>query len=257
MKSYEMVESLSTKTGVSLELAKEALEKSNWDILDAAVYLERLQAGVSDNPNSNSSTQQQPAQNGAYYVSGRLTEVNGSFATPGPGTEPTTFNRPYGYDSNYTPPYKNFPNQGANYSSEYENQSIGQAVGVLAGFLEKIINAIFSNYVIVTRKDKEIFRLHLIPTLILCIAFGALSIPVIILSLAFECKYSLGQKKTDKTFTDVIDNTVNSVWQTAQQAKDTIVTETKVAAQNYENTRKEFVEDYRKGRASVNLKKDI
>jgi len=41
MTHYEMVELLRTKASVSYEEAKEALEKTNWDLLDAMVLLER------------------------------------------------------------------------------------------------------------------------------------------------------------------------------------------------------------------------
>jgi len=41
MDRFELVEKLVKSTGVSFEEAKIALESSNWDILDAAVWLER------------------------------------------------------------------------------------------------------------------------------------------------------------------------------------------------------------------------
>ena len=41
MTNYEMVEKLSEKMGVSLEEAKTALEASDWDMLDAALLLEK------------------------------------------------------------------------------------------------------------------------------------------------------------------------------------------------------------------------
>lgn len=42
MEQFEKVEKLREKANVSYEEAKEALEASNWDILDAIVYLEKL-----------------------------------------------------------------------------------------------------------------------------------------------------------------------------------------------------------------------
>ena len=41
MDKFKLVERLREKTGISYEEAKEVLEKNNWDILDAIVYLER------------------------------------------------------------------------------------------------------------------------------------------------------------------------------------------------------------------------
>ena len=41
MEHFELVEKLVNTFGVSYEKAKEALEASNWDAIDAAIYLER------------------------------------------------------------------------------------------------------------------------------------------------------------------------------------------------------------------------
>lgn len=40
MDSYKLIDKLQSKTNISYEEAKNALEKTNWDILDAIVYLE-------------------------------------------------------------------------------------------------------------------------------------------------------------------------------------------------------------------------
>ena len=42
MEKVEMVEKLRSKTNISYEEAKDTLENTNWDILDAVVYLERI-----------------------------------------------------------------------------------------------------------------------------------------------------------------------------------------------------------------------
>lgn len=42
MENFEKVEKLKEKAGVTYEEAKNALEASNWDILDAMIYLEKL-----------------------------------------------------------------------------------------------------------------------------------------------------------------------------------------------------------------------
>ena len=52
MEQFEKVEKLSQKANVSYEEAKEALEKNNWDMLDAIVYLEQL--GKAEAPNNSS-----------------------------------------------------------------------------------------------------------------------------------------------------------------------------------------------------------
>ena len=45
MEHFELVEKLVNTFGVSYEKAKEALEASNWDAIDAAIYLEREKKG--------------------------------------------------------------------------------------------------------------------------------------------------------------------------------------------------------------------
>ena len=45
MDQFELVEKLVNTFGVSYEKAKEALEASNWDAIDAAIYLEKEQNG--------------------------------------------------------------------------------------------------------------------------------------------------------------------------------------------------------------------
>ena len=42
MEDYKLVEKLKNEANISYEEAKSALEKSNWDILDAFVYLEEM-----------------------------------------------------------------------------------------------------------------------------------------------------------------------------------------------------------------------
>lgn len=43
MESYKLVEKLKNETNISYEEAKIALEKSGWDILDAFLYLEKME----------------------------------------------------------------------------------------------------------------------------------------------------------------------------------------------------------------------
>ena len=45
MTNYEMTEKLSEKMGVTMEEAKEALEACDWDMLDAALMLEKAHGG--------------------------------------------------------------------------------------------------------------------------------------------------------------------------------------------------------------------
>ena len=97
MKSYEMVETLSEKAHVSLEQAKDALEKSNWDMLDAAIYLERTKGSM------NAPTY--PQGPGYQYVSSQQNSFGGQFRQP-----PFPPNPPYPPQPGFKqPPRGNFP----------------------------------------------------------------------------------------------------------------------------------------------------
>lgn len=60
MDHFEMVEKLRQKAQVSYEDAKEALEASGWDLLDALVYLER-HGKLQNEEKASYSTRQEPA----------------------------------------------------------------------------------------------------------------------------------------------------------------------------------------------------
>lgn len=265
MKSYEMVETLSNKAHVSLEQAKEALENSNWDILDAAIYIERHKAEF------NAQRPQGAAPNPAYYVSGQQREVGGGYATPGfnrqgPFDPRTDFNRPHGINSpnasTYVPPYKNFPNGGSPYSGkapnagqpQYEQQPVGEFVGKLAGMLENLVNHIFKASFIVKRRGETIFTVPVLIFILALIAFFWVVVPVLVFGIAFECKYSLGIKSNDaRTVGEVIDRTVNSALYTADKAKNTIMHETENLRAAYAQSKREFDADFQKGRDSVKI----
>ncbi len=276
MKSYEMVETLSNKAHVSLEQAKEALEKSNWDILDAAIYLER---------NKPAADQQQAApQNSAYYVSGQQREVNGSFASPGfgrpgPFDPRTDFNKPHGAFApppppppGYVPPYKDFPRRPVTLDKDQpqggyvppyknfpdrpplENEPVGEFVGKLAALLEGIVNHIFGVSFLVNRHGAVIFSLPLLVFLIVMFGFWWLAVPVLVLGIAFDCKYSLGVKpKGSQSISDIVDQTVNTALSAADKAKTSIMNETQNVKAAYEQSKKEFQEDFKRGKDSVSI----
>ena len=285
MKSYEMVETLSQKAHVSLEQAKEALENSNWDILDAAIYIERRKTSAGAPPT-------QPPAQGAYFVSGRMPDYQGSYATPGfnrPGAfDPRTdFNKPYGGGYPPVPPYKNFPRQESvappppykdfprqappappyggfagqnppppqygNYPPKTEIP-IGEAVGRAAGVLEKIVNGIFNFSFVVTRHGNVVMSIPALIFFIALLMFLPFMIPCLVLGLAFDCRYSFGvyTPDTGRTIEDVVEQAVKTAVASADKAKENIMTEAQNVKATYEQSKKEFTEDFRKGRASVN-----
>lgn len=253
MKSYEMVETLSNKAHVSLEQAKDALEHSNWDILDAAIYIERHKVAPGTPPAPH------PAPGPAYYVSGRQAPPpppQGVYATrgfdrPGPFDPRFDFNKANGgapdpnqVNGGQIPPYR--PQR----QREFENEPVGEFVGRLAGLLENVVNHIFRCSFVVRRHGQVICSIPLLIFIILICCFIPLVIPLIVLGAAFDCKYSLGvDPRTTKPVTDFIDQTFT----TAERAKESIINETQNVRAAYEQTKKDFTEDFKKGKESVRV----
>ena len=78
MTNYEMVEKLSEKLGVTLEEAKTALEASDWDMLDAALLLEKEhggEAGTYTTRQEKKTIEEEPAHRGGRYALKRLGQV--------------------------------------------------------------------------------------------------------------------------------------------------------------------------------------
>lgn len=65
MEKAEMIEKLKDKMNITYEEANEALEKNDWDILDAIVYLEKQ--GVGKKPNISSYTTKEDNNKGTEY----------------------------------------------------------------------------------------------------------------------------------------------------------------------------------------------
>lgn len=197
MKSYEMVETLSEKAHVSLEQAKNALEKSNWDMLDAAIYLERNRDQVN--------TQAYSQTPGYQYVSSQMNSIGGQFRQPPfPPNAPFPPNPGYcappnaGKQPGFTPPP--FGTPGFNGAPPFRNQYYGNRSNSVDEFLnkagnraEKIIGDGTSNFFVVRRHGNKIIQLPIL--LFIIMLFATLPVfPIVIftffLGIVFECKYS-------------------------------------------------------------------
>lgn len=252
-----MVETLSNKAHVSLEQAKNALEHSNWDILDAAIYIERHRGAPNEQPGP------------AYFVSGKQTPPGGyahpGFERPGPFDPRTDFNKPFG--GNYpppppgaVPPYKGYPQPPFGgprptpppRQPQFENEPVGEFIGKLAGLLENVVNHIFRASFVVRRHGQVVFSIPILIFLILTLTCLWAAIPLLVLGIAFDCKYSIGvDPKSERPVSDFLDHTVNSALNTAERAKENIMNETQNVRAAYEQTKKEFTEDFKKGKDSV------
>ncbi|MDO5022410.1 MAG: hypothetical protein Q4E07_03600 [Eubacteriales bacterium] len=84
MDHFEMVEKLRTKTQVSYEEAKAALEANDWDLLNALIYLESRgkasTAGEADYTTKQEFVKSPRRESGKYSSSGYASRVFSSFA---------------------------------------------------------------------------------------------------------------------------------------------------------------------------------
>ena len=66
MERVEMIEKLMEKTNVTREEAEKALEKVNWDLLDAIIYVERSKKEAEESSYVHESTEVITLENGHY-----------------------------------------------------------------------------------------------------------------------------------------------------------------------------------------------
>jgi len=207
MKSYEMVETLSDKAHVSLEQAKDALEKSNWDMLDAFAYLQRNNAPA-------------PNPNGFNFPGSQMHPQNGQFGNPPmpphgapfPPHGPHGFNKPpMGMGTN-GPQFRVVPPHGV---PPYDpGRSVSESLGRAAGKAEKIIGNGFDNAFVIRKNGNILVQL---PVFIFIIAIFA-SVPILpavvigaIVGYFAGLKYSFEGKGIEKlNVNDTVDNAVNN-----------------------------------------------
>lgn len=155
--TLEMVERLKEKADVSYALAKEALEYSGGNLLDALIYLEEKGAI--------------PRTEGAYFSS------RGAAAPPAPAEEPAQVLVPV---REKTKKEKKARKQGA--GAEKKKKSGGS-------FLSTLRRWLIDNELEVWRKDQPITGLPvLILALLLCFAFW-FTIPALVLGLFAGFRY--------------------------------------------------------------------
>lgn len=189
MKSYEMVEKLSEKTGITLEKAKEVLERANWDILDAMIILEKEH----QSPTAGSApyAQPQPQVNPNVY-----SEVN-----PVPFVQTPVSNLPI--------LAKDIPNAGSsNCGAGYTTQptpSASENFGRFCGKLKKLLKKSMSNSFVVSQGDKEVASIPVLVFVILLIVCFWTVVPAMIIGLFFNLKYSFsGPIFPQETINDVM-----------------------------------------------------
>jgi len=223
MKSYEMVETLSDKAHVTLEQAKDALEKSNWDMLDALIYLER---------NNSASAQYPNGANGFNYPGSQMHPHNGQFGHPPmpPHGAPFPPHGPNHNDFNVPPQgmgpngpqFRVVPPHGV---PPYDpGKSVSESLGRACGKAEKIIGNGFDNAFVIRKNGDVLVQL---PVFIFIIALFA-SVPVLpavivaaIVGLFCGLKYSFEGKSIDKfSINDTVNDAMKKATDATEKMKD-------------------------------------
>lgn len=170
MDQLEKVERLRERANVSYEEAREALEASDWDLLDAMVYLEKK--GKVKPPEQESYTTNYEEQ--AQYVSVR---------------------------------------EKVQEQEETQKEGFFQKIGHLFKIL---LQKSRDNSFYVVRKEEEIFHMPVWALVLLLLFFWKILIPVMIVALFFECRYSFKGKDN----LDGVNKAMNKAGDLADRVKD-------------------------------------
>lgn len=187
MTSYEMVEKLSEKKGITLAQAKEVLEKCNWDILDAMIYLEK-------NPiNTNA---QQTAAGGAAQTTvnlnkeqpqGNAENVQTAYGIPNSNCgQQGAYSTPQG--ANGTQQTYTVPNGSQCESAK--GVSFSEMLGRFFGFVGKVITKGLENSVIISKDEKEIANIPVIVMVLLLVFAFWIVVPIMVIGLFLNFRYS-------------------------------------------------------------------
>lgn len=148
MEQLEKVEKLRERANVTYEEAKEALEASGWDLLDAMVYLEK----------------------------------QGKVKSPAQETYTTNYEEQTQYVS------------VKDKVQEQEETGSESFFKKLSRFAKILLQKSKDNSFYITRKDEEIFHMPVWALALLLLFTWKLLIPVMIVALFFECRYSFKGK---------------------------------------------------------------
>lgn len=148
MEQLEKVEKLRERANVTYEEAKEALEASGWDLLDAMVYLEK----------------------------------QGRVKSPAQETYTTNYEEQTQYVS------------VKDKVQEQEETGSESFFKKLSRFAKILLQKSKDNSFYITRKDEEIFHMPVWALALLLLFTWKLLIPVMVVALFFECRYSFKGK---------------------------------------------------------------
>lgn len=220
MTSYEKVEKLSEKKGITPEQAKEVLEKCNWDILDAVIYLEKnpivnvqqTAANVSEQGAVNLNKEQQSNTENVQTVNAQAASSipnsncgqQGSYSTP---------QSPNNAQQTYTVP------EGSQYDST-NSVSFSELLGRFFGFMGKIVTKGVENSFVISKNEKTVASIPLIVMiLLLCFAFWGI-VPIMVIGMFFDFRYSFSGPSVCK---DKANNVMNKATKATEKIKEDFI----------------------------------
>ena len=267
MKSYEMVETLSEKTKVSLEIAKDALEKCDWDMLDAAIYIEKNKPKRTPPP--------PPHGEHRGYPSSYQKPVDGQYFNPQypphadhgfPEENYTQFSGapqpPFNVPPHHVPPHGPHSPYGQaepfhipEYKQEYNQPpvSVGELLGRVCGRIANTINKGMFDSLVVYKNEKRVIQIPLIVFLGLLLIGAWWLIPLLILGLFFDFKYSFeGRSVGKKPLNDFIVKTKHK----ADKMKDDFKKEYEEIKVDFQKEYDVFKDTFEENRENINQERD-
>ncbi|MCL2628981.1 MAG: ubiquitin [Oscillospiraceae bacterium] len=199
MTQLEKVEKLREKSSVTYAEAKEALDKSGGDILDALIYLE----------NQGKST----APSGGGFCS--TSTDGGGGITSGSGNSNTSGGN--ASDGSKSKKNTNDTGSGSNTSKSSTNadDNFSQAMGKFGAFCGKVFNKGFSNHLVASKGEQHLFSCPVLVVAVLVLFFFWITIPLFVISLFCGFSYRFKGKELGN-------DAVNSVMDGASHVADDI-----------------------------------
>ena len=222
--SIEQVEKLRERTNVSYEEARDALQTSDGDILEAIIALEKegktasstaafstnnslpiIESPQESNQNSNSNSNQSTSQN----YNQNSTAGNGQNYYNNSGQNNQDYSQ-----GNWQGNQNNNQGYGQNYNgNQYDhsqNTSFGEIMRKFFDFCGRVIHAGNVNQFKVHRFGRETLSLPVTALILLLIFFFPITVTVLIVALFFEYKYSfrgpnLGKEEINRAMNNASD----------------------------------------------------
>lgn len=215
MDNFEKVEKLVEKTGVDYAKAKEALEKSEWDMLDAVIYLEAegliqkkvgnySTANAATNANVSSGTTATTAENGAENCECTEVEVVKSERQDYEDCATCEAETCENCET-----YANFKEDKKRRKEAFKKQK--------RSFIKRVKNFLVMNKLVISNpQGNEVMKLHVWIAILLFLCTFWITTIAVLLSFAFGYKYvfegpELGKEGINKAVDAVRDTTYTIV----------------------------------------------